>query len=182
VFAGARSPRSSALTKLAADLGVALAQNGTTIVYGGGSHGLMGSLADAALAAGGRVVGVIPESMVIREWAHRGLAELHVVPNMHARKAKMNELSHAFVALPGGIGTLEELFEVYTWAQLGFHAKPIAVLDGARYYEPLLTMLDRMVDEDLLAKPARECLHAALDVESLMRWLEQQFPGVNRAG
>ncbi len=182
VFAGSRVPRSSALTTLAADLGSALVQNGTTIVYGGGSNGLMGSLADSALAAGGRVVGVIPESMVIREWAHPGVSELHVVANMHARKAKMNELSHAFVALPGGIGTLEELFEVFTWAQLGFHGKPIALLDSTGYYEPLLAMLDRMVDEDLLAPAARALLHAAPSIERLMTWLEEQFPGMNRAG
>jgi uncharacterized protein (TIGR00730 family) len=182
VFAGARAPRSRELVTLAADLGAALAQDGTTIVYGGGSNGLMGALADAALASGGRVIGVIPESMVIREWAHRGLTELHVVPNMHARKAKMNELSDAFVALPGGIGTLEELFEVYTWAQLGFHAKPIALLDVAHYYEPLLAMLDRMVVEDLLTQPARACLHAASSIGALLTWLEQQFHGVNRSG
>ena len=133
---------------------------------------MMGALADSALAHGGRVLGVIPDGMVAREWAHGGLSELHVVRDMHERKAKMNALCDAFVALPGGIGTLEELFEMYTWAQLGFHDKPIALLDVASYYAPLLAMLDRMVAQRFLDSAARNALTSTNSVDVLLAWLD----------
>jgi len=172
VFAGARSPLDPTLLEAARTLGTGLAARGITLVYGGGARGVMGALADAALARGGRVLGVIPESMVAREWAHAGLTELHVVPDMHTRKAKMNALADAFVAMPGGIGTLEELFEIYTWSQLGFHDKPIALLDVASFYAPLLAMLDHMVAQQFLDRPARQALVAANSVDALLSWLD----------
>jgi uncharacterized protein (TIGR00730 family) len=150
------------------ELGRALAGAGLTTVYGGAAVGLMGALADAALAAGGRVVGVIPQQLVDREIAHPELSELHVVASMHERKALMADLSDAFVALPGGIGTLEELIEVYTWAQLGLHAKPIAVLNTLAYYEPLIAFLDHAVDQGFLPPARRDSLLVAPDPQALL--------------
>ena len=127
-----------------------LVRAGAGIVYGGGRVGLMGTVADAALAAGGEVVGVIPQHLVDRETAHTGLSELHVVDSMHERKARMAELADAFVALPGGAGTLEELFEVFTWSNLGLHTKPVAVLDVDGFYGPLLDQLRQMSEQGYL--------------------------------
>jgi len=158
VFAGSSTGADPAYVRAAEQLGAALAHRGAGLVYGAGHSGLMGALADAALAAGGEVVGVIPHAMVEREWAHRGLSTLHVVSDMHERKALMSQLSDAFVALPGGIGTLEELTEVFTWAQLRFHHKRVALLDVADYYAPLLALLDRMVDQGFLHREARALL------------------------
>ena len=127
--------------------GTALARAGLTLVYGGGRVGLMGLIADTVLAAGGRAIGVIPELLVEREVGHTGLTELHVVPDMHQRKKLMADLADAFVALPGGAGTLEEFFEVFTWTQLGYHRKPVGLLDVDGFYDPLMTMLRHTVDE-----------------------------------
>src|SRR5581483_9836985 len=138
VFCGSSSGNDPRHAEGARDFGRLLAEHGIAIVYGGGRVGLMGALADAALAAGGRVVGVIPEALVARELAHPGLSELRVVASMHERKATMAELADAFVALPGGIGTLEELFEVWTWGQLGLHRKACGLLDLHGYYTSLL--------------------------------------------
>ena len=139
-------------------LGRTLAERGVGLVYGGASVGLMGVVADAALAAGGEVVGVMPEALVAREIAHPGLTALRVVQTMHERKAVMAAESDGFVALPGGIGTLEELFEVWTWAQLGIHAKPCGVLDVGGYYAPLLAFLDRGVAEGFVRPAQRAAL------------------------
>jgi uncharacterized protein (TIGR00730 family) len=128
-------------------VGAALAWNGLGLVYGGGRIGLMGVLADAALAAGGRVIGVIPDDLATKELAHQGLTELHVVPSMHARKALMASRSDGFLALPGGIGTFEEFFEILTWAALGLHGKPIGLLNVEGYFDPLLALLDHAVAE-----------------------------------
>lgn len=125
-------------------LGEYLAQQGVDVVYGGGNVGLMGIIANAALQAGGKVVGVIPTHLASKEIAHTGLTELHLVANMHERKAKMSELADAFVALPGGVGTLEEMFEVWTWGQLGLHDKPCAFYNIKGFYDPLFTMLESM--------------------------------------
>jgi len=141
VFCGSSSGNDPRHAEGARDFGRLLAEHGIAIVYGGGRVGLMGALADAALAAGGRVVGVIPEALVARELAHPGLSELRVVASMHERKATMAELADAFVALPGGIGTLEELFEVWTWGQLGLHRKACGLLDLHGYYTSLLRFL-----------------------------------------
>ena len=141
VFCGSATGGDPAFADAAAALGTALAEAGIGLVYGGGRAGLMGILASATLAAGGEVTGVIPRALVDKELAHRGCTELHVVTSMHARKAMMSERADGFVALPGGIGTLEELFEVWTWGQLGDHAKPIALLNIAGFYDTLLAFL-----------------------------------------
>jgi uncharacterized protein (TIGR00730 family) len=154
----------------------AVAARGTALVYGGGSVGLMGVAADAALAAGARVVGVIPHALVAREVAHRGLTEQRVVPTMHARKALMTELADAFVALPGGFGTLEELFEVLTWAQLGIHAKPIGLLNTAGYYGPLLAFVDRAIADGFVRPEYRGFLVVADEPGELLDRLETHHP------
>ncbi len=120
------------------------------LVYGGGKVGLMGVIADTVMAEGGRAIGVIPELLVNKEVGHNGLTELHVVPDMHHRKKMMADLSDAFVAMPGGVGTLEELFEVYTWAQLGYHQKPVALLNIDSFYDPLINLLQHTVDEGFM--------------------------------
>jgi uncharacterized protein (TIGR00730 family) len=168
VFCGASLGADPAYVAAAEAVGAGLARAGHTLVYGGSSRGLMGRLADAALAAGGAVVGVIPQSLVAQERAHGGLAALHVVGSMHERKARMAELADAFVALPGGIGTLDELFEIWTWRQLGFHAKPIACYDVRDYFAPLLGFLDRATDEGFLGMPSRQLLARVTDVPSLL--------------
>lgn len=166
VFCGSSPGASPAFAAAARELGAALARRGIELVTGGGSVGLMGEVADAALAAGGRAIGVIPESLVLRELAHPRLTELHVVPTMHQRKAKMVELSSAFVTLPGGLGTLDETFEMLTWAQLGIHHKPVGLLNVAGYYSPLLAFLDSAVEEGFVPAASRA------------RWIEESEPGV----
>lgn len=147
VFCGSRPGADPAYTKAAEALGRTLAQSNVTLVYGGGRVGLMGIVANASLEAGGEVVGVMPKALVEREIAHTGLTKLHVVGSMHERKALMAELSDGFIALPGGTGTLEEFFEVLTWAQLGQHGKPCGLLNVAGYYDPLLNVFDHMVEK-----------------------------------
>ncbi len=143
---------------LARALGTEIARRGLDLVYGGARVGLMGQVADAALAAGGRVVGIIPQSLVDKEIAHSGLTESHIVGSMHERKKMMADLSDGFVALPGGIGTLEEIFEMWTWAQLGYHAKPCALIDTAGYWTGLAAFLDHQVEEGFVRAPHREML------------------------
>ena len=155
--------------EVAAELGRVLAAAGVRLVYGGGSVGVMGALADAVLAEGGRVVGVLPRGLFRREVAHQGLTELHEVGSMHERKQLMFDLADAFVALPGGLGTLEELAEVTTWAQLGIHAKPIAVLDVGGFWTPLLDFLDSLVVEGFLPETSRQLI---LQVEAVDRLLD----------
>ena len=157
-------------------LGRAAATRGSAIVYGGARVGLMGAVADAALEAGGTVVGVIPRALVDREVAHDGLTHLHVVASMHERKATMARLSDAFVALPGGIGTLEELCEVWTWAHLGVHAKPCALLDVAGFWRPLLAALDHMVAEGFIREHVRAMLLEASDPDELFTRLATTTP------
>jgi uncharacterized protein (TIGR00730 family) len=161
-------------------LGRLLAARGLGMVYGGGNVGLMGAIADAAVAAGVEVVGVIPKALVNRELAHRGLSELHVVDSMHARKQLMHELSDAFVALPGGFGTLEELLETLTWGQLGLHAKPCGVVNVDGFYDPLLVLLDRALDDGLLRREHRRLLLVENSPEALLDrfvgWEPQALP------
>jgi uncharacterized protein (TIGR00730 family) len=145
-----------------------LVANGIRVVYGGASVGLMGALADATLEAGGEVVGVIPQQLVDREVAHAGLTDLHVVSTMHERKALMAELSDAFVALPGGIGTLEELIEVFTWSQLGLHRKPLGVLNVNGYYDGLGAFLDHAVEQGFQPAQQRAKLVMAADPDALL--------------
>ncbi len=135
-----------------------MASRDITLVYGGAQIGVMGAIADSVLAAGGKVIGVIPQSLVELEIVHNGLTELHIVDDMHQRKAMMAELSDGFIALPGGLGTLEELFEMLTWSQLGFHGKPIGALNVAGYYSSLLTFLDQGVTEGFMKQAHRELL------------------------
>jgi uncharacterized protein (TIGR00730 family) len=158
----------------AAELGAELARRRVGLVFGGGKVGLMGVLADAVLAAGGEAVGVIPEHLMAREIGHTGLSKLHVVQSMHERKALMADLSDAFVALPGGFGTMEEFCEVLTWSQLGLHVKPCGILNVLEYYSPLLEMFDRAVKERFL-KPEHRALVLSSEspaelVEALQQW------------
>jgi uncharacterized protein (TIGR00730 family) len=153
-----------------------LATEGITLVYGGGNVGLMGALADSALAAGGRVIGVIPKRLVARELAHDGLTELHRVESMHERKLKMAELSDAFVALPGGVGTLEEIFEVATWTQLGIQSKPCAFLDVDGYYAPLFQFLEHMSEQRFIKKEHLVSLIRTPDPAELLSRLRDHTP------
>jgi uncharacterized protein (TIGR00730 family) len=150
VFCGSSPGASTIYTDEAEQLGTQLAKEGITLVYGGARVGIMGTVANAALQAGGDVIGVIPKMLMTREIAHTELTELIVVNTMHERKAKMEELSDGFIALPGGPGTMEEFFEVYTWAQLGEHQKPIGMLNSNNYYDKLLTFFDHMIEEQFL--------------------------------
>ncbi|MBC7941417.1 MAG: TIGR00730 family Rossman fold protein [Chitinophagaceae bacterium] len=151
VYCGSRHGARPAYAAAARQLGQAIGARGWQLVYGGGRVGLMGEVADATLAAGGRVVGVIPESLQKLEVGHLGLHELHVVPTMHLRKQMMAERAHVFVALPGGIGTLEELYEVWTWRQLGYHDQPIGLLNTEGYYDALLAFMRHTVAEGFLS-------------------------------
>lgn len=145
VFCGSRTGVDPRYEEAARSLGATLGKQGIGLIYGGGRVGLMGAVADATLNAGGKVIGVIPEPLALREIAHEGLTELHVVSGMHERKAMMADLADAFVTLPGGIGTFEEFFEILTWGVLGLHRKPIGLLDVAGYFGPLRTLLDQAV-------------------------------------
>ena len=150
VYCGSKPGADPQFAKAAVDVGRWIAEQGGQLVYGGGSGGLMGIVANAALEAGGRVIGVIPKALVEKEWAHHGCTELHIVDNMHERKRMMAEKSDAFLALPGGIGTLEELFEVWTWRQLGYHVKPVGLLNVAGYYDGMLAFLRNAVTQGFL--------------------------------
>jgi hypothetical protein len=170
VFCGSSSGVGDGYVDVARELGQLLAERGIGLVYGGAQVGLMGTVADACMAAGGDVTGVLPAGLFAREVPHRGLSTLHEVPTMHERKQLMYDLADGFVALPGGLGTLEELAEVATWSQLGLHAKPVVLLDTDGFWDPLVDQLDRMVDRAFL-KPANRRLiqrahspAAALDV------------------
>ena len=168
VFCGSRTGSNPAYAEAARRFGVTLARRGIGLVYGGGSVGLMGAIADAALEAGGEVDGVIPKALQLRELAHGRLTRLHVVASMHERKAKMAELADAFVALPGGMGTLEELAEILTWAQLGIHARPCGLLDVEGYYGPLVSFFDHAVAEGFLRAEHRRLVLVAEDPDALL--------------
>ncbi len=147
--------------------------HGGQLVYGGGRNGLMGIVADATMAAGGRVIGVIPKALVEKEWAHNGCTELHIVENMHERKRIMAENADAFIALPGGIGTLEEFFEVWTWRQLGYHNKPVGLLNLNGYYDSLLGFLDSSVSSGFMTGRLMELVQTGSDAETLLAALIQ---------
>jgi uncharacterized protein (TIGR00730 family) len=168
VYCGSRHGERAEYAQAAARLGHAIGQRGWQLVYGGGKVGLMGVVADAVLAAGGRVVGVIPESLEKLEVGHQGLSELHVVPTMHVRKQMMAERADAFIALPGGIGTLEELYEVWTWRQLKYHDHPIGLLDTAGYWQPLLRFMDHTVAEGFLGQTMRDLVLVDEQPEALL--------------
>lgn len=168
VYCGSRPGARPAYAEAARQLAASLAEAGVGIVTGGGHVGLMGVVADAALAAGGEVVGVIPQALMDLERGHAGLTELHVVPSMHERKALMAELADAFVALPGGLGTLEEIAEALTWVQLGIHAKPCALLDVEGYYAPLARFLDHTVEEGFVVPASRAAIVVEPTPEALL--------------
>ncbi|TQL60122.1 hypothetical protein FB474_1504 [Oryzihumus leptocrescens] len=175
VFTGAAPGAEPGYARRAAELAAAFAEAGIDVVYGGGNVGLMGAIADAALTAGGNVVGVMPQHLVDREVAHRDLTRLEVVGSMHERKLRMADLGDAFVALPGGAGTLEELFEAWTWLQLGIHTKPVALYD-AQFWAPLVSMLDHMVTQGFIRPEDRDGLVIASDPDGLIRGLKAWAP------
>ena len=176
VYCGSNTGSRPVYAERAAALGTGLAQQGLALVYGGGNVGLMGIAADAALAAGGEVIGVIPEQLVGWEVAHRGLSKLEIVANMHERKARMFDLSDAFVALPGGFGTMDEMFEMLTWRQLGIGDKPCAFLDVEGFYAPLVSMMDRMVEERFVHADQRRDLWHGEDIDAMLAWMHAYVP------
>jgi len=182
VFCGSSTGHDPAYAAFAAEVGRVLAGRGIGIVYGGGRVGLMGRLADAALAAGGEVIGVIPQALLDREVGHRGLTQLRVVDSMHSRKALMSELSNGFVALPGGVGTLEELFEVWTWAQLGIHSKPCGLLDVDGFFAPLVGFLDGLVEKGFIHPKYRAILAVASTPQELLERFAAYEPPAEKWG
>jgi uncharacterized protein (TIGR00730 family) len=173
VYCGSRSGADPRFAAVASQVGRWIGRHGGQLVYGGGNNGLMGILADAALASGARVVGVIPHSMVEREWAKRDCTELHVVDNMHQRKSLMAERADAFLALPGGIGTFEEFFEAWSWRMLNFHQKPVALLDQDGYYQPLLQFLQQSVRHGFMNAAQMDLLTVGDQPASLLPRLVQ---------
>lgn len=173
VYCGSRAGAQPAYTDAARAVGQWIGRHGGQLVYGGGRNGLMGEVAQATLAAGGRVIGVIPQALVDKEMANHDCTELHVVQTMHERKRLMAEHADAFLALPGGIGTFEELFEVWTWQQLGYHDKPLGLLNTAGYYDALLTFLRQSVTQGFMGDWQMEMLRVSADVPTLLPGLVQ---------
>lgn len=176
VFCGSNVGRDPAYEAAAVEVGTALGKAGLKLVYGGGKIGLMGAVADAAIAAGGEVVGVMPRALAEREIAHAGLSELHVVESMHQRKTMMADLADGFITLPGGAGTLEEFFEQWTWAQLGIHGKPCGLLNVSGYFTPLVAMLEKIVTEGFVAARYVEMLVVESSVEQMLRRFASYTP------
>ena len=173
VYCGSRPGANPAYAQVARSVGEWIGRHGGQLVCGGGHNGLMGLLADATLAAGGRVVGIIPKALVEREWAHKGCSELHVVDTMHERKRMMAERADAFLALPGGIGTFEEFFEVWTWRQLGYHDKPVGLLNVDGYYDGLLGFMQTGVDQQFMGPWQMELIRVGSDWQQLLPELVQ---------
>lgn len=180
VFCGSSLGGRDLFAQSAGQFGDRMAGRGLALVYGGGHVGLMGVVADAVLRAGGEAIGVIPQALLDRELAHRNLTHLHVVATMHQRKALMADLADGFVALPGGFGTADELFEVLTWSQLGLHAKPIGLLNVAGFFEPLLAWVERAVQEGFLRAEHRDLLLQAEEPERLLDLIQAYRPGESR--
>ena len=176
VYCGSNAGNDPAYAALARALGTRLAQDRIALVYGGGNVGLMGIVADAVLEHGGEVIGVIPQQLVDWEVAHKGVTRLEVVDSMHTRKQRMFELSDGFVALPGGFGTLDEMFEMLTWRQLGLGKKPCAFLDASGFWQPLMTMLDTMVRERFLHAEQRSDMWHGDDIDALLAWMCDYVP------
>ena len=171
VYCGSNSGNHPEYVDAAVALGTAMAQRGITLIYGGGKVGLMGTVADAVLAAGGKVIGVIPRQLVEREVAHKGLSELEVVETMHQRKTRMFELADAFVALPGGFGTMDEMFEMLTWAQLGLHRYPCAFYDTRGYYASLKAMVEHMVGEGFVRAEQAKSVWFGEGLDAMFHWM-----------
>ncbi|KTS34261.1 LOG family protein [Methylobacterium indicum] len=176
VFCGSSDGARPLYREAATALGRHFAEEGIELVYGGGKVGLMGAVADGALAAGGRVTGIMPKALVEKETAHRGLTDLRVVASMHERKALMADLAEGFVALPGGLGTFEEMFEVWTWAQLGYHRKPLAVFNAGGFYDGLLGFLDSVVREGFVREPHRGMLIVGTEPADLVARIRAYEP------
>ncbi|WP_460761867.1 LOG family protein [Lysobacter fragariae] len=176
VYCGSNAGSKPVYAERAIALGTQLAKDGIALVYGGGNVGLMGTVADAALEAGGEVIGVIPEQLVGWEVAHQGLTRLEIVANMHERKARMFDIADGFIALPGGFGTLDEMFEMLTWRQLGIGDKPCAFLDVDGFYAPLIAMMDRMVEERFLHADQRRDLWHGDDIGAMLAWMNDYKP------
>lgn len=176
VYCGSRAGALPAYSQAAEAIGREIGRRGWQLVFGGGRAGLMGVVADAALAAGASVIGVIPKSLMLRELGHQGLTELHVVDTMHERKLMMAERSDAFVALPGGIGTFEELFEVWTWRQLGYHDKPVGLLNVSNYYDPMLAFMRQTVDQGFVTEPQFSLLQVDHDPDALLNRIGNLIP------
>jgi len=173
VYCGSKPGQDPRFAAVAQEVGQWIGQHGGQLVYGGGRNGLMGLIADSTRAAGGRVVGVIPSALVEREWAHEGCDELHVVDTMHERKRMMMERADAFLALPGGIGTFEELFEVWAWRQLGYHDKPIGILSSLGYYERMMAFMQDAVREGFMGEWQMDLVQVGEDAAPLLRQLVQ---------
>ena len=173
VYCGSRDGTRAAYLAAAERIGTAIGQRGWHMVYGGGRVGLMGRVADAALAAGAAVTGVIPESLMRREVGHTGLTQLQVVTTMHERKHAMASACDAFIALPGGIGTFEELFEVWSWRHLGYHDQPIGLLDTAGYFQPLVTMMAHAIESGFVTRDQLDMVRVSADPEALLDAIEQ---------
>ncbi|MGJ4802116.1 TIGR00730 family Rossman fold protein [Luteimonas sp. SDU82] len=176
VYCGSNSGSKPVYTERAMALGARIARDGLQLVYGGGNVGLMGVVADAVLQGGGEVIGVIPEQLVNWEVAHKGVTKLEVVGSMHERKMRMFDLADGFVALPGGFGTLDEMFEMLTWRQLGIGSKPCAFLDVDDFYQPLIGMIDRMVEERFLHQAQRADLWHGDDIDTMLGWMRDYSP------
>lgn len=174
VYCGASRGVSDTFTKIAQDLGRELGERGIRLVYGGGGIGLMGAVADATIAAGGEVIGIIPQHLERAELGHRGLTELKIVDTMHTRKRMMFDLSDAFVILPGGMGTLDETFEMITWRQLGMHDKPVILINHEGYWDPFLALVDHVIDKGFARPAARQLFSVVAGVGRLFDLLEAQ--------
>ncbi|WP_332651543.1 TIGR00730 family Rossman fold protein [Lysinibacillus sp. 54212] len=168
VYCGSQMGKTVVYQEAAAQLGEALARHRHGIIYGGSNVGLMGKLADAALLAGGKVIGVMPTHLQQREIAHKSLSEIHFVESMHVRKAKMVDLAHAFIALPGGCGTLDEYFEVFTWAQIGLHEKPVILYNVNGFYDALILHFEKMLAEGFIREEQRVLLHIATSAQDIL--------------
>ena len=176
VYCGSATPADPVYMQIARDVGRGLAARGIGVVYGGGRLGLMGAVADAALAAGGEVIGVIPQALVDAEVAHRGLTELHVVPGMHERKKAFTDLADGFVTIPGGTGTMDELWEALSWAQLGYHADPVGLLNAAGYYDHLVAFWGKMAEVGFLRPQHHDLLIVADTLDALLAGMAAHRP------
>jgi len=176
VFCGSNPGRDPVYMETAEKVGLFLAENGVELVFGGGRVGLMGKIADTVMENGGSVIGIIPKSLSDKEVAHQGLTELHIVDSMHTRKAMMEDLSDGFIALPGGFGTFEELCEIITWAQLGFHEKPCGFLNVNGYYDPLVELFDKATDQQFVRPKHRELVIIESDIKSMFQKMQDYKP------
>ncbi len=176
VFCGSSKGQRADYLHAAQTLGRTLAEQRIELVYGGGNVGLMGAVADAVITHGGHVIGVIPESLMAKEVGHRGLPDLRIVKTMHERKALMAEMSDGFIALPGGYGTFDELFEIITWAQLGIHTKPVGILNVAGFFDPLLALVDHAIQERFVRAEQRALIHTQAEIPALLNAMREHRP------